>query len=184
VTPQLRQAAKTINFGVTYGMGARALALSAGITLDEAKQFISKYFTVYEGVGNFLEETRQKAHDLGFVETLFGRRRYLPEIYSPVPQIVAEAERMAINMPVQGTAADIMKLAMIKIAAELPKISPASKMILQVHDELVFEVVSSDVEKVAKFVKEEMGKAAKLKVPLLAAVEVGENWGEMKKIEV
>ncbi|MFA5128961.1 MAG: DNA polymerase I [Patescibacteria group bacterium] len=184
VTPQLRQAAKTINFGVTYGMGARALASGAGITIDEAKQFIGKYFTVYEGVRNFLEETRQKARDLGYVETLFGRRRYLPEIYSPVPQIAAEAERMAINMPVQGTAADIMKLAMIKIAAGLPKISPTSKMILQVHDELVFEVASSDIKKVANFVKETMAEAVKLKVPLTSQIEVGENWGEMKKYKI
>lgn len=184
VTPQLRQAAKTINFGVTYGMGARALASGAGITIDEAKQFIGKYFTVYEGVRNFLEETRQKARDLGYVETLFGRRRYLPEIYSPVPQIAAEAERMAINMPVQGTAADIIKLAMIKIAAGLPKISPTSKMILQVHDELVFEVVSSDIKKVASFVKQTMAEAVKLKVQLTSQIEVGENWGEMKKYKI
>ncbi len=184
VTPELRKAAKTINFGVTYGMGAKALALGAGITFDEAKQFISKYFTVYEGVRNFLEETRQKAHDLGFVETLFGRRRYLPEIYSPVPQIAAEAERMAINMPVQGTAADIMKLAMIKIVAELPEVSPSSKMILQVHDELVFEVPDKDIKKVASFVKKTMAGATKLKVPLASKIEVGENWGEMKKLEL
>lgn len=184
VTPELRQAAKTINFGVTYGMGARALAIGAGITIDEAKQFISKYFAVYEGVRNFLEETRQKARDLGYVETLFGRRRYLPEIYSPVPQIVAEAERMAINMPVQGTAADIMKLAMIKIVAELPKISPTAKMVLQVHDELVFEVPTSDIKKVANFVKEKMAGAVKLKVPLASQIEVGENWGEMEKYKI
>lgn len=184
VTPELRQAAKTINFGVTYGMGARALAIGAGITIDEAKQFISKYFAVYEGVRNFLEETRQKARDLGYVETLFGRRRYLPEIYSPVPQIAAEAERMAINMPVQGTAADIMKLAMIKIVAELPKISPTAKMVLQVHDELVFEVPTSDIKKVANFVKEKMAGAVKLKVPLASQIEVGENWGEMEKYKI
>jgi len=184
VTPEIRGAAKTINFGVTYGMGPRALALSAGITLEEAKQFIAKYFTVYDGVRNFLEETRQKARDQGYVETLFGRRRYLPEIYSPVPQIVAEAERMAINMPVQGTAADIIKIAMVKIAAGLPKISPSSKMILQVHDELVFEVAEREAEKVAQFVRKTMEGAVKLKVPLVAAVEIGENWGEMEKYKI
>lgn len=182
VTPEIRQAAKTINFGVTYGMGPRALAEGAGITFEEAKQFIAKYFTVYEGVKNFLEETKQKARDFGYVETLFGRRRYLPEIYSPVPQIAAEAERMAINMPVQGTAADIIKLAMIKIAAELPKISPDSKMVLQVHDELVFEAATADVKKVSSFVKKTMGGVVKLKVPLLVKAEVGNNWGEMKKV--
>ncbi len=183
VTPELRKAAKTINFGVTYGMGARALASAAGITIDEAKLFIAKYFTVYEGVRNFLEETKQKARDFGYVETLFGRRRYLPEIYSSIPQIAAEAERMAINMPVQGTTADIMKLAMIKIADGLPKISPTARMILQVHDELVFEATNADTEKVARFVKKMMGEAAKLKVPLVAEVEAGENWGEMEHLE-
>jgi len=184
VTPQLRQAAKTINFGVTYGMGARALAEGAGITIEEAKNFIAKYFTVYEGVRNFLEETKQAARDFGYVETLFGRRRYLPEIYSPVPMIRAEAERMAINMPVQGTAADIMKLAMIKVTQGLSQISPRSKMILQVHDELVFEADGREVKKVAHFVKETMEEAVKLKVPLLAAVEVGDNWGEMEKLKL
>jgi DNA polymerase-1 len=184
VTPEIRQAAKTINFGVTYGMGARGLAEGAGITFDEAKQFIAKYFTVYEGVRNFLEETRQKARDQGYVETLFGRRRYLPEIYSPIPMIRAEAERMAINMPVQGTAADLMKLAMIKINAELPKVSPATKMVLQVHDELVFEVPEKEIKKVAGFIKEAMEKVVKLKVPVVAEVEVGKNWGKMEKLAV
>jgi len=184
VTPEIRQAAKTINFGVTYGMGAKGLAEGAGITFEEAKKFIVKYFTVYEGVRNFLEETRQKARDQGYVETLFGRRRYLPEIYSPIPMIRAEAERMAINMPVQGTAADILKLAMIKINDELPKVSPAAKMILQVHDELVFEVPGKEIKKVAGFVKEAMEKVVKLKVPVVAEVEAGDNWGKMEKLVV
>jgi len=183
VTPEIRRAAKTINFGVTYGMGARGLAESAGITLEDAKQFIAKYFTVYEGIKNFLEETREGARDLGYVETLFGRRRYLPEIYSEIPMMRAEAERMAINMPVQGTAADIMKMAMIKICQGLPKVSPACKMILQVHDELVFEVPAAEVRKVAGFVKETMEKIVKLKVPIVALVEVGENWGKMEKVK-
>jgi DNA polymerase-1 len=184
VTSEIRQAAKTINFGVTYGMGARGLAEGAGITFEEAKEFIVKYFTVYEGVRNFLDETRETARDLGYVETFFGRRRYLPEIYSPVPQIRAEAERMAINMPVQGTAADLMKLAMIKIADGLPKISQDSKMILQVHDELVFEVPEREVKKVARFIKESMEKIIELKVPIIAAVEYGNNWGKMEKMEL
>lgn len=184
VTPEIRQAAKTINFGVTYGMGPRALSLSAGISFDEARQFIAKYFTVYEGVRNFMEETREKARESGYVETLFGRRRYLPEIYSSIPMVRAEAERMAINMPVQGTAADIIKVAMIKIAAGLPKISPTAKMILQVHDELVFEVAATDVKKVASFVKKTMEEAVELKVPLLVEIETGNNWGEMEKVKI
>lgn len=184
VTPEIRQAAKTINFGVTYGMGTRGLAEGAGITFEEAKNFIAKYFTVYEGVRNFLDETREAAREQGYVETLFGRRRYLPEIYSPVPMIRSEAERMAINMPIQGTAADLMKLAMIKIADGLPKISPDSKMILQVHDELVFEVPEKEIKKVARFVKKSMEEIIKLKVPIIAAVEYGNNWGKMGKMEL
>lgn len=184
VTPEIRQAAKTINFGVTYGMGARGLAEGAGITFEEAKKFIAKYFTVYEGVRNFLDETIEKARDFGYVETLFGRRRYLPEIYSPVPMIRSEAERMAINMPIQGTAADLMKLAMIRIAKDLPEISPESRMILQVHDELVFEVPEREIKKVAGFVKESMEKITELKVPIIAAVESGDNWGKMEKLEL
>jgi DNA polymerase-1 len=183
VTPELRRAAKTINFGVTYGMGARGLAEAAGISFDEAKKFIGRYFTVYEGIKNFIEETRRTAQDLGYVETFFGRRRYLPEIFSEIPMVRAEAERMAVNMPVQGTAADIMKLAMIAVAAGLPKISPRSKMILQVHDELVFEAPAAEIKKVARFVKKTMEKVIKLKVPIVAEVEMGDNWGEMKKVK-
>lgn len=181
VTPKIRRAAKTINFGVMYGMGAKGLAESADISFEEAKNFIAKYFSVYQGIKNFIEETRQKARDFGYVETLFGRRRYLPEVYSEIPTIRAEAERMAINMPVQGTAADIMKLAMIEVAAGLPKISPRSKMVLQVHDELVFEIPNQEVKKVAKFVKETMENVVKLKVPIVVEVEVGDNWGTLKK---
>lgn len=182
VTPEIRRAAKTINFGVTYGMGARGLAESAGITFEEAKQFIAKYFTAYKGIKKFLEETREKAKDFGYAETLFGRRRYLPEIYSEIPVLRAEVERMAVNMPIQGTAADIMKLAMIKIEQDLPKISPRSKMILQVHDELVFEAPEDEIEKVAKFVKDAMENVVKLKAPIVVEVKVGKNWGEMVKL--
>jgi len=181
VTPEIRRAAKTINFGVTYGMGAKGLAESAEISINEAREFIQKYFEVYEGVSNFLRETKEKAYDLGYVETIFGRKRYLPEIFSPIPMVKAEAERMAINMPIQGTAADIIKMAMIKIHRDLPKVSPRSKIILQVHDELVFEAPEKDLEKVAKFVKDAMEKIIKLKVPVIAEMKVGPSWGKLKK---
>ena len=184
VTPEIRRAAKTINFGVTYGMGAKGLAESAEISINEAREFIQKYFEVYEGVSNFLRETKEKAYDLGYVETIFGRKRYLPEIFSPIPMVKAEAERMAINMPIQGTAADIIKMAMIKIHRDLPKVSPRSKIILQVHDELVFEAPEKDLEKVAKFVKDAMEKIIKLKVPVIAEMKVGPSWGELKKFVI
>jgi DNA polymerase-1 len=182
VTPEIRKAAKTINFGVTYGMGARGLSEGAGIPIDKAREFIRKYFEVYEGVREFIRETKEKAYDLGYAETIFGRRRYLPEIFSPVPAIKAEAERMAVNMPIQGTAADIIKMAMIKIHKNLPKISPCSKIILQVHDELVFEIPEKEIKKVTEFVKDSMEKIVKLKVPVIAEIKVGESWGELKKL--
>jgi len=180
VTKNQRRAAKTINFGVLYGLGVHGLAQGADLTRDEARDFIDRYFALYAKVAEYLEETKALAHKLGYVETLFGRRRYLPEINSNNPMIRAGAERMAINHPVQGTAADLMKMAMVAIAKTLPQISASSRMTMQVHDELVFEVPLSDVDKVAEFAREEMNTVAKLKVPIEVAVEVGSSWGEME----
>jgi DNA polymerase-1 len=178
ITKDMRRAAKAINFGVLYGMGPRGLAESAGISRDEAIDFISRYFSLYQGIKNYLEETKALAYSLGYSETLFGRRRYFPEIVSPVPYLRATAERMAINHPVQGTEADIVKIAMIKINKELPEV----KMILQVHDELVFEIKKTNFKKTAEKIKEIMENAVKLKVPVDVDVKIGENWGDMKKI--
>ncbi|MDD4995135.1 MAG: DNA polymerase I [Patescibacteria group bacterium] len=182
VDKDMRRSAKAINFGIIYGQGPRGLAQSAGISYAQAEEFIRKYFEVYSGVAEYMERTRALAREFGYVETIFGRRRYLPEINSHVAQLQAAAERMAINMPVQGAAADIMKIAMIKIHAGLSKISPKSKMILQVHDELVFEVPETEAKKVAAFAQEEMESAAKLAVPIVVEVESGKNWGSMDKI--
>jgi len=129
-----------------------------------------------------MEDTKKLARKTGYVETLFGRRRYLPEIESGMQQVRAAAERAAINHPVQGTAADIMKLAMIAISHKLPAISPQTKMIMQVHDELVFEVPDKDVEKVAKFIEQEMDNIYTLRAPIKTDVEVGNNWGELKRL--
>jgi DNA polymerase-1 len=178
VTKDMRRAAKAINFGVIYGIGPRSLAESAGISYNEAVDFISRYFSLYQGVKNYLEETKALAYSLGYSETLFGRRRYFPEIISPIPYLRAAAERMAINHPVQGTAADIIKIAMIKINEELPDV----KMILQVHDELVFEIKKTNFKKTAMQIKELMENAVKLKVPVEADAKIGENWGDMKKL--
>lgn len=180
VTKNQRRAAKTINFGVLYGLGVHGLAQGADLTRDEARDFIDRYFALYAKVAEYLEETKTLAHKLGYVETLFGRRRYLPEINSNNPMIRAGAERMAINHPVQGTAADLMKMAMVAIAKSLPSVSASSRMTMQVHDELVFEVPLSDVDTVAEFAREEMTTVAKLKVPIEVAVEVGSSWGEME----
>jgi len=199
VTPEMRRSAKTINFGVTYGMGARGLSQSAGISYDEAAQFIEKYFDLYNGVSTFLEETVRKAREQGYVETLFGRKRYLPEIVSGVPQVRNAAERMAINMPVQGTAADILKIAMIRLNTRIAReyntnpamkagtsknsnTTPAVRMLLQVHDELVFEVREDLIGEASKMIREEMEGVDKLKLPIKVEIEVGDNWGEMEEI--
>jgi DNA polymerase-1 len=179
VSKNQRRAAKTINFGVLYGLGVSGLSQGADLSREEARNFIDRYFTLYAKVAEYLEETKALAHKLGYVETLFGRRRLLPEINSNNPMIRAGAERMAINHPIQGTAADLMKMAMVAIAKSLPQESASSRMTMQVHDELVFEVPTTDVDKVAAFAREEMISVTKLKVPIEVAVEVGPNWGEM-----
>ncbi|MCI0479450.1 DNA polymerase I [Candidatus Uhrbacteria bacterium] len=179
VTPEQRRAAKAVNFGIIYGQGAMGLSRSAGIPFDEAKRFIEEYFVVYAGVRRYLDETKLTAAKQGYVETLFGRRRSLPDIDSPLPQIRAAAERMAINMPVQGTAADIMKLAMIRVAEALSGISSKTRMLLQVHDELVFEVPEREAEGVAASVMKIMEQVADLGVPLRVDAKAGPDWGDM-----
>ncbi|PIP17459.1 MAG: DNA polymerase I [Parcubacteria group bacterium CG23_combo_of_CG06-09_8_20_14_all_35_9] len=191
VTPQMRRRAKTINFGIIYGMGAYGLSQSAGISQEEAREFINKYFQIYKGIKKYIDEAKALAHSLGYVETLFGRRRWLPEINSSVVQIRNAAERMAINMPIQGTAADIMKLAMIAVAKALKKYEntknsalSAVEMILQVHDELVFRVKENLVKEVSLIIKEEMEGVTKLKVPIEVKIKVGDNWGKMKRLKI
>ncbi len=180
VTKEIRRSAKEVNFGVLYGMGTHGLASRTGISYAQAQDFIAKYFLAFPNIKKYIEDTKEFAKDKGYVETMFGRRRYLPDIHSGVPNITAAAERMAINMPIQGTAADLIKMAMIKIHAKLSQISPKSRMILQVHDELVFEVPDKETAKVAEFVKKEMEDVYKFKCPIKVGVEVGDNWGELK----
>lgn len=181
VTPQLRRQAKEVNFGVLYGMGAWGLSQRTGISVQEAKKFIDKYFQTYKEVKKYLEETIIVAKTKGYVETFYGRRRYLPEINSGIQQVRSAAERMAINMPIQGTAADLIKLAMINIHKKLPKISPDTKMILQVHDELVFEVPDQEIEKVAQLIESSMNEVYKLRAPIETETSVGSSWGETEK---
>ena len=182
VTPEMRRAAKAINFGIIYGMGVRSLAQSTGVSQTEAREFMMKYFETHDRIQEYLEETLEEAREKAWVETLFGRRRYLPDIHSGVMQVKNAAERMAINQPVQGTAADLMKMAMIQIDKKLSGVSKTAKMLLQVHDELVFEVKNEEIKKVAKFVKEEMENIYKLKCPIEVKIEVGNNWGSLKEI--
>ena len=182
VTKEMRYAAKAVNFGIIYGQGAWGLAAGTGISRAKAMDFIDRYFELHQEIYNYLEETKKLAHQLGYVETFFGRRRYLPEINSTIAPIKAAAERMAINHPIQGTAADLLKLAMIEIHRELPKVCQQAKMILQVHDELVFEVPKKDITAVAQLVKTKMEQVYKLRAPVDTSIEVGDNWGELKPL--
>jgi DNA polymerase-1 len=184
VTKEQRYEAKEVNFGILYGMGAWGLASRQHMSRERARAFIEKYFYAHPQIQEYLAATILLAHKQGYVETLFGRRRYLPEINSSMQQVRAAAERMAVNMPVQGTAADLMKIAMINIQTKLQKVSHKTKMILQVHDELVFEVPDKEVQKVGSFIVEEMNTVYKLKVPIKTDVSTGDNWGEMKNLPI
>ena len=178
VTSNQRRSAKAINFGLIYGMGAQKLGKDIGVDTKTAKAYIDVYFARYPGVREYMERTRAQAADQGYVETLFGRRLYLPEINSNKPQERAGAERTAINAPMQGTAADIIKKAMVKVDNWLTASGLDAKVILQVHDELVLEVREDLVAEVSAKIREHMSDAAKLDVPLVVDVGVGDNWDE------
>ncbi|MGE8069701.1 DNA polymerase I [Pseudomonas sp. NPDC089569] len=178
VTSDQRRSAKAINFGLIYGMGAQKLGKDIGVDTKTAKAYIDTYFARYPGVREYMERTRAQAADQGFVETFFGRRLYLPEINSNKPQERAAAERTAINAPMQGTAADIIKKAMVAVDNWLTSSGLDAKVILQVHDELVLEVREDLVDQVREEIRVHMSGAAKLDVPLLVEVGVGNNWDE------
>ena len=178
VTSDQRRSAKAINFGLIYGMGAQKLGKSIGVDTKQAKAYIDTYFARYPGVRDYMERTRAQASEQGYVETLFGRRLYLPEIHSNKPQERAGAERTAINAPMQGTAADIIKIAMVAVDNWLAESGLDAKVILQVHDELVLEVREDLVEQVSEQIRGHMSAAASLDVPLLVEVGVGNNWDE------
>ncbi len=183
VTKKQRTIAKTINFGLIFGQGPQALGVTAGISFEEAREFIAAYFAAYEGVKTYMDETKASVRERGYVETLFGRRRPLPEINSPMHVVRAQAERMAINMPVQGTEADLMKLATIEVDRGLSRACPSAQLLLQVHDELVFEVQEDALESLAKFAHDAMEHVADIGVPLTVEVKQGKNWEEMEKIK-
>jgi DNA polymerase-1 len=176
VTSEQRRYAKVINFGLIYGMSAYGLARSLGIDNTAAKNYIERYFERYPGVKRYMDETRQQAKAQGYVETVFGRRLYLPEINSPNGPRRSGAERAAINAPMQGTAADLIKLSMVKVQQVLDTEQRATKMIMQVHDELVFEVPEAEVDWLRHEVPRLMAGVAQLRVPLLAEIGVGLNW--------
>ena len=178
VESEQRRAAKAINFGLIYGMTAFGLAKQLNVTRYQAQDYINQYFERYPGVKDYMDNTREKAHETGYVETLFGRRLYLPEINSRNGQRRQYAERTAINAPMQGSAADIIKRAMIKVHKQLKISDISALMIMQVHDELVFEVAEKQQQELNRLLHQEMESAADLKVPLLVDIGTGMNWDE------
>ena len=180
VTKEQRGAAKTINFGVMYGMGANRLARDLKITRTDAKRYIANYFARYAGVARFFDELRRKSRANGFAETMFGRRRLMDELFDGTRAQRSFAERVAVNMPIQGTAADIIKLAMIRLDEEIHNRKLPMRMLLQVHDELVFEVPPDEAEDSAVLVRTAMEGVANLQVPLEVDVGIGDNWFEAK----
>jgi DNA polymerase I len=179
VTPEMRSSAKTVNFGIIYGISA--FGLSRGLNIDpaSAQQFIDSYFERYPRVKVYMEDKIEEARNAGYVTTLFNRRRYIPEIKTGGMREQQQAERIAINTPVQGSAADLIKIAMINIYRRMKKENLKSLMTLQVHDELVFEVYKDESEKMKKIVKEEMEGAVKLSIPVRVTVQCGKNWMDM-----
>jgi DNA polymerase-1 len=178
VTAEQRKIAKTINFGVVYGQTPFGLSQTLKISPSEAKDFIERYFQRYSGVKKYLNSLVQEAHKKGYVTTPLGRRRYLPEISSANRMRREMAERAAINMPIQGAAADMIKIAMVSIDEKLKEQKLKTKMILQVHDELVFEAPISEKKVVEKLILNEMENAMKLSVPLKVDSGWGKNWRE------
>ncbi len=187
---EMRRKAKVINFGILYGMGVNALRtnLGAGTSREEAAKFLDQYFKNFSGLAEYVEKQKQHARQKGYTETLFGRRRYFPGIRSPLPGIVAQAERMAINAPLQGTQADIIKLAMVEADNMLEEkgLREGARLLMQVHDELVYEIEERNAEKIAREICDIMERvvpASNLSgVPIIAEIEIGKNWGDTKRI--
>jgi DNA polymerase-1 len=180
VTPDMRSVAKTVNFGVIYGMSDYGLEQATELSREEATKFIADYFEKYPGIKEYLEATKQQARDRGYVQTLLGRRRSIPEINSSNRQVREAAERMAINMPVQGTSADIIKVAMVRLYEEMNRRRLKSKMLLQVHDELLFEVPEDEIDEMSQLVPGTMSEALELSIPLKVDIKSGRNWAELK----
>jgi len=183
VTTDMRYSAKRVNFGIIYGMSSFGLAKDLGISLLEAQDFIDRYFLRYPKVKKFMDDQIAECEDNGFVITLLNRRRYIPEINNTNMTVRQFAQRQAINTPVQGSAADLLKLAMINIHKEMETKELSSKMILTVHDELVFDVPKEEMSEMVKLVKQHMENAMKLSVPIKVTVKSGSDWLNMKEVK-
>ncbi len=180
VTPQMRSSAKAVNFGIVYGIGAFSLSQDIGVSVAEADRYIKSYLSTYKGVRDYMQETIAFGREHGYVKTLFGRRRPLPELAATNRITKAFGERVAMNTPIQGTAADIIKLAMVKVFIRLKKEKMRARLILQVHDELIVEAPAEEAERAAAILTEEMQNAVSLKVAMVAKASIGENWLEAK----
>jgi len=177
ITPDMRRLAKNINFGIIYGISPFGLAKQIGTAISQAKEYIDEYFKRYSKVKEYMESSVRNAQELGYAETLIGRRRYIPELKSSDRSIRGFSERAAINTPIQGSAADVINMAMIEIHKEI-KGSFKSRMILQVHDELLFEVHCDEIHAFTDFVRNKMESAWNLKVPLIVDINIGQSWAE------
>ena len=180
ITPELRRRAKAVNFGIVYGISPFTLAADLKISRDEAKEYIDKYFEKYSAIKSYLDNTIKSARKLGYVETLFHRRRYLPELHSKVFAVRSFGERVALNMPIQGTAADLIKLAMIKVDSELKKTGTQAELLLQIHDELLLSATGKDAEKAAEILQRVMQNIYPLAVPLDVSLHIGKNYYDVK----
>ena len=180
VTPNMRRVSKAVNFGIIYGISPFGLAENVGITPKEASKFIDSYFEAYPGIKDYMEKTVKEAKEKGYVKTMFNRKRNIPELNNPAYMIRQMGERIALNTPVQGTAADIIKLAMVEVYKKLKENNLKTKMIIQVHDELVFDVYTGELEKIKEIIPDIMDNIYKLKVPLKVSASYGKNWYEAK----
>ena len=180
VDKSMRRTAKAVNFGIIYGISSFGLSEDLGINVKEAKDFIDKYLDTFPGIQEYMENEKKEAYKNGYVTTLMNRRRVIPELMSKNFMIRSSGERMALNTPIQGTAADILKKAMVELYEELLKRNLKSKILLQVHDELILNVVNNELEEVKKLVREIMENTYELKVPLKVEIETGSNWYEAK----
>jgi DNA polymerase-1 len=179
VTPAMRREAKVINFGILYGMSAYGLSQQLGIEPKIAQAYIDEYFKKYTGVRTYIEKSLEEARQRGYVTTLLNRRRYLPDLHSATVAIRQATERMAVNTPLQGTAADVIKVSMIRIQNRIEERGLSSRMIMQVHDELVFEVPEEELPKTIPMIQNEMETVMNLSVPLQVSIHSGKNWAEV-----
>jgi DNA polymerase-1 len=179
VTPSMRREAKVINFGIIYGMSGYGLSQQLGTDPKIAQAYIDEYFKKYTGVQTYIEKSLEETRQRGYAMTLLHRRRYLPDIHSPTVAIRQATERMAVNTPLQGTAADIIKVAMIRIQSQIEELGLSAKMIMQVHDELVFEAPEEELQKAIPMIRDEMESVMDLSVPLKVSIHSGKNWAEV-----